>query len=391
MIPQKVLVSLIIFCSILSGIWGSYVFVTFLYPLYETPQIIVQNQQEILSEGKMTTITNFQSEVTQLVEKAGPGVVNIIIKKDVDQYRRDPFGFFSSLNTKEERQVGWGSGFFIEQSGTILTNKHVISDRSAKYVVITNDGDEYDASVVALDTITDLGVLKIENAPKKFPVLPIVADEWSVNIGQFAVAIGNALGEFQNSVSLGVISGKNRAIEAAMAGSNKTEKLTGLFQTDAAINPGNSGGPLLNLDWEVIGVNTAIASGQGLGFTIPMTAKRVKYILDSIETHGSIKRPFIGINYLDVTSDIALEWGLPYTYGWFVSLDPDAIVPGSPAEKADIQPGDLILEVDGNKVTVQSPISALIQNKIPGDTIELTIYRPKTDQEENFSLVLGEY
>jgi len=388
---QRLLVILIIFCSVLSGTLASYVFVTFLHPLYQTPDSSIVLQKEIVTEGKTTTITDLQSEVTQLVETVGEWVVNIIIKKDVDQYRRDPFGFFSSLNTKEERQVGGGSGFFIEKSGTILTNKHVISDRNAKYVVITNDGSEYDASVVALDTITDLWVLKIENTQEDFPVLPITTDEWAVNIGQFAVAIGNALWEFQNSVSLGVISGKNRSIEAAMAGSSKTEKLTGLFQTDAAINPGNSGGPLLNLEGEVIGVNTAIASGQGLGFTIPMTKKRVNYILESIQKHGSIKRPFIGINYHDVTSELALEWGLPYTYGGFIPLENDSIIPDGPADKAGIEPGDLILEVDGNKVSVQTPIPALIQNHIPGDRIELKIYRSKTDSEEIFSLVLGEY
>gem|GEM_PF-837412 len=153
---QRLLVILIIFCSIISGTLGSYVFLAFLHPLYQTSDSSVVLQKEILSEGKMTTITNFQSEITSLVDAVGPGVVNIIIKKDVDQYRRDPFGFFSSLNTKEERQVGGGSGFFIEKSGIILTNKHVISDKNAKYVVITVDGSEYDASVVTLDTITDL-------------------------------------------------------------------------------------------------------------------------------------------------------------------------------------------------------------------------------------------
>jgi len=388
---QKYIVTLIIFCSLLSGALASYVLVAFLYPLYPSQESSPVRQQEIITQGKITTVTTFQSEITDLVEKVWPGVVNIIIKKDIAQYRRDPWGFFSSLNTKEERQVWWGSGFFIEKSGVILTNKHVISDRNAKYVIITNNGAEYDASVVALDTITDLWVLKIENPQQEFPVLPITISEWSVNIGQFAVAIGNALWEFQNSVSFGVVSGKNRSIEAAMPGSNKTEKLTGLFQTDAAINPGNSGGPLLNLDGEVIGVNTAIASGQGLGFTIPMTQKRVDYILESIEKHGTIKRPFIGIHYVDVTSELVLEWWLPYTYWAFVSQEQDAIIKDGPAYRSGIQPGDLILEVDGNKISLQSPISSLIQNKIPGDIIELKIYRSNRDEEEIVSLVLWEY
>ena len=181
--------------------------------------------------------------MTQTVADSAQSIVSIVISKDLVVYRSDPWGFFQQPSGTVRRQVGGGSGFFVKKDGTILTNKHVVSDPNAQYTVILSDGSEYPAKVLGLDPVNDLAVIKIEatKTQKEFIPLPIVADTQEVHIGQFVIAVGNALAEFQNSVALGIVSGKDRSIEA------EGTQLTGLLQTDAAINPGNSGGPLLNL------------------------------------------------------------------------------------------------------------------------------------------------
>lgn len=384
----KVLITLIICSSLISWVIGSYVFLYYVSP--ELNQIITKTiTKETIKDGQIIHITDLQSEITSLISKVGPSVVNIVIKKDIDLYRRDPWWFFSEKVGSEERQVGGWSGFFVDKSGIIMTNKHVVYDSQAKYTVITNEWKEYDASVVALDPLTDLAIIKIEQPDEEFQVLPIIEDETYINIGQFAIAIGNALGEFQNSVSFGVISGKNRSIEASGNGM-RTEKLTWLLQTDTAINPGNSGGPLLNLVWEIVGINTAIAgNGQWLGFSIPLSQKRVNYILNSIEKYGSIKRPLIGVTYLPITPSFAREYGLSVEYGAYIPNESGSILPWSIAEKSGIETGDIILSVDGNEVNYQNTIQTLIQNKIPWDSIEIELLK-KSWEMKTLSLELDE-
>lgn len=384
----KVLITLIICSSLISWVIGSYVFLYYVSP--ELNQVITKTiTKETIKDGQIITVTDLQSEITNLISKVGPSVVNIIIKKDIDLYRRDPWWFFSEKVGSEERQIGGWSGFFVDKSGIIMTNKHVVYDSQAKYTVITNEWKEYDASVVALDPLTDLAIIKIEQPDEEFQVLPIIEDESYINIWQFAIAIGNALGEFQNSVSFGVISGKNRSIEASGNGM-RTEKLTWLLQTDTAINPGNSGGPLLNLVWEIVGINTAIAgNGQWLGFSIPLSQKRVNYILNSIEKYGSIKRPLIGVTYLPITPSFAREYGLSVEYGAYIPNESGSILPWSIAEKSGIETGDIILSVDGNEVNYQNTIQTLIQNKIPWDSIEIELLK-KSWEMKTLSLELDE-
>jgi len=339
----------------------------------------------------MITVTDVQSEITKLIKNVAPSVVNIIIKKDIDLYRRDPWGFFQEKVGSVQQKVGGGSGFFVTKDGLILTNKHVVSDADAKYTIITNSWKEYDAHVVAFDPLTDLAVIKVDNAPnEEFPVTPIVESDTAVNIGQFAVAIGNALGEFQNSVSFGVVSGKNRSIQASIDANNQ-EILTWLLQTDAAINPWNSGGPLIDLDGKIIGINTAIAGyWQGLGFSIPLSQKRISYILESINKYQAIKRPFIGIAYVPVTESYAQELGLNIDYGAYIPNQEWAVVPGSKAELAGLKSGDIILSIDGNKVTIENPLESLIQNKIPWENVNLEVQTASWEKKE-LSVELGEY
>lgn len=385
----KLLSFLIIVSSLISWVIWSYIFLYYISPGLNN---VITNTitTEIIKDWKNITITDLQSEITKLVKNVWPSVVNIIIKKDIDLYRRDPWGFFQEKVWSVEKQIGWWSWFFVSKDGIIMTNKHVVADTNAKYTVITSDWKEYDASVIALDPLTDLAIIKIEKSSKDFQILNVIEDEKYINIGQFAIAIWNALGEFQNSVSFWVISWKNRSIDASWD-SIWTEKLTWLLQTDTAINPGNSGGPLLNLNWEIVGINTAIAwNAQWLWFAIPLSKKRIDYILESIKKYWSIKRPFIWISYLPVNDNIASELWLKVNYWAYIPKENGSIATWSIAEKSWLKAWDVILEIDWSKINLETPISSLIQNKIPWDKIELKVLK-ESWEEKLLNLELWEY
>jgi len=386
----KILAILIILCSLISWIVWSYLFLYYITP--ELNNVITNTiTKEVIKDWKTITITDLQSEITKLVSKVWPSVVNIIIKKDLALYRSDPWWFFQEQVWNIEKQVWWWSWFFVSKDWIIMTNKHVVSDKDAKYTVITNDWKEFEASVVALDPLTDLAIIKIDNIDEKdFQVLDIIEDEKYINIWQFAIAIWNALWEFQNSVSFWVISWKNRSIETGWA-KYWIEKLTWLLQTDTAINPGNSWWPLLNLNWEIVWINTAIAwNAQWLGFSIPLSKKRINYILESIKKYWSIKRPFIWISYIPINENIATELWLKINYWAYIPNEENSIVPWSSAFKAWINPWDVILEIDKHKIDIDSPLQILIQNKIPWDKVELKILRNNW-KEEIINFELGEY
>lgn len=337
--------------------------------------------------------------VIAAVKKASPAVVSIIITKDMpvyEQYYVNPFpDFFGDefaipqLRQKgtQKQNVGGGTGFIISTDGLVLTNKHVVSDKAADYMVITNDGKKYPAKVLALDPFQDLAVIKIQVASTNFPILSL-GNSANVQIGQTVITIGNALGEFRNTVSVGVVSGLGRTINAS--GGGMTETLEDLLQTDAGINKGNSGGPLLDLKGEVIGVNVAMAEGaQNIGFAIPInTAKRD---IQQVKSLNKIVYPFLGVRYVLLTAEIQEKEGLAVGYGaWIIKGEGDneAIIPGSAADKAGIKEGDIILEADGKKVTVQNSLGTMIQQHSPGDKIVLKVLRDK--QELMIEVVLGE-
>lgn len=385
----KILSILIILSSLISWWIWSYIFLYYISP--ELNNVITNTiTNEVIKNWKTITITDLQSEITKIVKEASPSVVNIIIKKDLDLYKSDPFGFFQEkIWTIEKKVWGW-SWFFVSKDGIIMTNKHVVSDAQAKYTVITNDWEEYDTKVLALDPITDLAIIKIENPNKEFSVLKIIEDETYINIWQFAIAIWNALWEFQNSISFWVISGKNRSIEAQWL-NFWNERLTGLLQTDAAINPWNSWWPLLNINWEIVGINTAIAgNSQWLGFSIPLSNKRITYILNSINKYWVIKRPFIWVSYVEVNDWIAQELWLKVNYWVYIWKEKWSIISWSVAEKSWLKLWDMILEIDKIKINSENTIPSIIQNKIPGDKIELKVLKENWE-EKYLSLKLGEY
>ncbi|MBI2634051.1 trypsin-like peptidase domain-containing protein [Candidatus Peregrinibacteria bacterium] len=246
----------------------------------------------------------------------------------------------------------------------------MVNDEDAEYTVFLNDGSEHSAKVLASDPLNDIAILKID--AKDLPYLNF-GDSDKLMPGQTAIAIGNPLLEFENSVSVGVVSGLGRSVVAGDRFGGFSEQLEGVIQTDAAINPGNSGGPLLNLNGEVIGVNVAVASAENIAFSIP--ANLVKQIFDSVKEHGKIVRAFLGIRYVQINEKMKEANNLSVDYGVLVSKGekPEdlAVIPGSPADKAGLVENDIILEIDGKKLDGETSMARIISEKKVGDSIKL--------------------
>lgn len=348
-----------------------------------------------------------ESSFTQAIEKIRPSVVSVILSKNIqiggqsfngiDPFMNDPFfrQFFGgnspfvtpqpqqkNSSEKKKQRVGGGSGFIVTKEGLVVTNRHVVDDPDADYIVVLSDGQEFPAKLVSKDSLNDLAVIQIlpkQGESKIPPLTPVVfGDSANLKVGQRVLAIGNALSEYQNTVTSGIVSGIGRQIVAG-DGRGSSEALFGLLQTDAAINPGNSGGPLVNLAGEVIGVNVAVAaSANGISFAIPVND--VKPVVESVEKTGKIVRPILGARYMLLTEDRAKELLLKgVTHGaLLVSGDESqgefAVVPGGAAEKAGLKKGDVILQVEGKDITPEYGLQESIRNKKPGDTVPMKVW-----------------
>jgi serine protease Do len=366
----------------------------------ELPQI------ERIIEKEYLPQTSQEEAIIKAVENAGPAVVNIVVTKDVpivEQYFYNPFEEFEQFfgepfqfqvpqyreKGTEKQEVGGGTGFIVSRDGLILTNKHVVFDEEAEYTVFTNDGEKYSAKVLARDPIQDIAVIKIEEAGelKSFPIVEL-GDSDKLQAGQTVIAIGNALGEFRNTVSVGVVSGLGRTITAS--GGSFVETLEDVIQTDAAINSGNSGGPLLNLKGQVIGINTAmVRDAQNIGFAVPIN--QAKRGLEQVKTLGKIVYPFLGIRYVLITEEIKEQNDLPVNYGaWLVkaSEEEPAVQPDSSAQKAGLQENDIILEFNGEKITSENSLAKIIVKYNPQDKVDLKVLR--NGQEKILPVILGE-
>lgn len=306
------------------------------------------------------------SAVIDAAKKVSPAVVSISTSQKVQDY----FGHVSDQTT------GGGTGFIITSDGLIVTNKHVV-EGSTGYKVVLNDGRIFDATVQATDAYNDLAVIKID--AKDLPTVELGSSD-DLQVGQYVIAVGNALGQFKNSVTLGVVSATHRNLEASGTVSG-TEKLSDLIQTDAAINPGNSGGPLVNINGQVVGINTAIAStgggSIGLGFALPINS--VRAAIDSVRKTGEIIRPYLGVRYIPVTKTLQQLNKLTVDYGALVTrgatADELAVLPGSPADKAGIQENDIILDVNGDRIDQNSSLTDRLSKYHVGDEISLKILR----------------
>lgn len=320
------------------------------------------------------TINNVQDSVVSIIVKR-----KLNIRRYGSPFFGDPFqdesGDDSDGFSTREFFVGGGSGFIISTDGYVLTNRHVVNDIGADYTVILHDGTELPAQVIARDPYQDIAVIKVDSTGKDLQFQPVrFGTSADIRVGEKVIAIGNALSQFENTVTTGIISALGRNI-VAVDGMRGVEEISNLLQTDAAINPGNSGGPLVNIRGEVIGMNTAIARGaNGIGFAIPVD--ELKAVAESVMKHGEIVRPFLGIRYQMITPDNANDLGVDLDYGALVSTGQEgesAVIADSPADKAGIREGDIILEIDGEKVTSVHDIRMVIMQKNVGDEIELKI------------------
>ena len=354
-----------------------------------------QNDSEKVTERILEKQTIFSQEsfVVEAVKKSNPAVVSIIISKEVPKYeayidpnqQQNPFGdLFPGFSFNipqyrqkgtEKKQIGGGSGFFVSSDGLIVTNKHVVDQKDVEYTVFTNDSKKHVARVIARDPVLDIALIKVDPpAGGGFPYLSLGNSD-TLEIGQSVIAIGNALAEFRNTVSVGVVSGLARSITASSAG-GVTEFLDHVIQTDAAINPGNSGGPLLDLKGKVIGVNVAVAQGsQNIGFALPIN--RVKGAIESVKSTGKIVRPYLGLRYVAINADMQAKNNLTVDYGVLVkagaNADELAVIPGSPADKAGIVENDIILEIDGVKLDSKTSLVSVIRGKKIGQIIDLKV------------------
>ena len=329
-------------------------------------------------------VTESDAMIVDTIEKSMPGVVSIIISKDVPKLQRfqSPFGGFpfffenpsdnNGNSGSEKKQIGSGSGFFVSSDGLIVTNKHVVSDLQAEYTVLVGE-ESYPAVVLARDPSNDIALLKIEGS--EFTALPL-GDSEALKVGETVLAVGNPLGEFANSVSRGIISGLKRTLMAG-TGRGDSEQLLGIIQTDAAINPGNSGGPLLNISGEVVGINVAMAQGaENIGFAIPIN--QVKKVIDQVKTTGKISTAYLGVRYVPIDEQLKKDADLPFDSGVLIArgetIRDFAVMPGSPADKAGLMENDIILEINGTKIDADHSLVSLLSQYAPGEEVTLRVW-----------------
>lgn len=363
-----------------SGFWG--LNWDFLGRFVKLPAI--KKAETILEGNDRVRVTTEESVIIDVVDKVSPSVVTIGIhktRKIGDLFEFDPFDPFTPFQRRpgksEEIEQDIGSGFIVGTDGLIVTNKHVVADTEATYKVITKDDKTYDVTRIYRDPSNDMAILKINTTG-----LPVVqmGDSDKIKVGQLAIAIGTALGEFRNTVTTGVVSGVGRGITAGSPFENSGERLDNVIQTDAAINPGNSGGPLLNSSGQVIGVNVAVsAAGQNIGFALPINV--VKDALANFNQTGQFNRPYLGVQYRMIGRQMAILNELPE--GAYV-MD---VVADTPARKAGVKAEDIITKVNGEKLTESNDLAKVIGKKKVGDTITLTIWRD--EKEITVSVVLG--
>ena len=331
-------------------------------------QISRDSNSANFTEGSITSIANAVSK----------SVVSIVTSTDQKS-------FFSNETTS---QTAAGTGFILSSDGYIATNKHVVSGAS-KIGVILDDGTAYeDVELVGTDPLNDFAIIKINNVNNLSPVK--LGDSKTTSAGQQVVAIGNALGAYQNSVTSGIISGKGRSLTATDSGRTQYETLSDMIQTDAAINGGNSGGPLVNAAGEVIGINTAYASqGNNVGFAIPISS--VKGIIKNVLSGKGFERAVIGVRYINLTPTIAKEKNLSVTRGALIasSKNNKAIISGSAGDKAGLKENDIITAVNSTEIGSSGSLSSLIGEYSVGDTVKITVVRG--GKTETLELTLAAY
>ena len=333
-------------------------------------------QSGVSDQGSNVVISQKEADLVGLVEKTSPTVVSIVTSQVSGQ------GFF------QQEVEGAGTGIVISEDGYILTNKHVISEARSVQVVMSDGTRHSDVTVVGSDPLNDIAFLKIKNVSDL--KVATLGDSGAMRVGQDVIAIGNSLGQYQNTVTSGIVSGLGRPVTAASSELNsRVESLTDLLQTDAAINPGNSGGPLINSAGQVVGINTAIAAdAQGIGFAIPINA--AKGMIRGVIANGKVEKAYLGVQYVAITPDVRTQYKLSVDQGALVrSGSGSAVESNGPADKAGIKDGDIITKVNEKSVGNQGGLGSLVAEFMPGEKVTLTIIRDGKEQQK--TLTLGAY
>jgi serine protease Do len=362
----KVLAIVMLFIlSISSGLFGAWLFTRSHGSDVQTQQVVLKSQSQLLSG---------------IAKNVGQSVVSV----EVTSTSSLNSGFLGMGQFADTQQQSAGTGIILDKNGLIITNRHVVPAGTQRVNVVLSDGTRFENVEVVGRTNSqdslDIAFLKITDTKGKTLVPAQIGDSGKVAVGDSVVAIGNALGQFQNTVTSGIISGHGRSVQASSDGSSSdAENLEDLFQTDAAINEGNSGGPLVNLDGQVIGINTAVASGdaQNIGFAIPIND--VSGLIKSVKQTGKLQRPYLGVVYVSLTDDIAKQYSLKATRGAYIPpqnvLGQDTIVNGGPADKAGIKEGDIITKVNGQAIDDKNSVTSVLGRYSVGDAVTLTIQR----------------
>lgn len=384
-----ILLAITVFISALFGGLGGF----FVDQHFSLSSSLIPAAQEV--DKNIVKMIEEESSAISVVNKVTPAVVSIVVQKplkDLTPVERYSHGLnsYSSQGEDPDRLIdlSFGTGFFVSTDGYLVTNRHVADDDSFVFSVVTNDDQEFTAEFVAADPLLDIAILKIGG--ENFSAV-IFGDSDKIQVGQTVIAIGNALSQYQNTVTKGIVSGINRRV-SAYDFDQGSEIIEGAIQTDAAINPGNSGGPLINLLGEVIGMNTAINSdGQGLGFAIPIN--EVKQAVESVRQNNRIVRPYLGVRFVMIDKDYAEEKKLSVNQGALIVSgyysDEPAVVADSPAEKAGLLENDLVIKVNGEDLNEENSLSKVIRHYAPNDTVVLTVLRNTETLE--ISVILEEF
>ncbi len=327
-----------------------------------------------------------KSPIIEIARRVCPAVITVIVSRDLpkaENFYSFPYGDKEYMMPKmgkgqkskvEKTKIGGGSGFIVSENGYVMTSNHVVSDASCDYTVVLDPKHKYPVKVLSRNPINDTAVLKIEG--ERFPFLEM-ADSDKIELGEEVVAVGNALGEFTDTLSAGIVSGLSRFITAFGGMNNQMQNLRGLIQTDAAINPGNSGGPLINMEGQVIGINTAmIAGAQNIGFAIPINY--AKKDLAEVKKYGKIIMPFLGIKYVLISKEMAETNKLPVTDGAIVvreALGEPPVIKGSAADKAGVKEWDILLDCNNERITSKNPLADILQKCKIGEATTMCILR----------------
>jgi serine protease Do len=357
----------IIIGGLLGGILGNYI-------VFKNPSVFPWSKVSYVTTGNSNTgsgetlylgsgVTSYQNAVENVVGLVSPSVVRIVSTQQV----LNPF-FLQTVP-----QQGLGSGVIIGSDGLILTNNHVIADANQIEVTLSN-GKTYKGTVVGADPSSDVALVKIDASNLPYVTLGISS---ALKVGQFVVAIGNPYG-LDHTVTTGVISALERNIDV----NNST--MYGVIQTDAAINPGNSGGPLVDLNGNVIGINSMIYSGaEGLGFAV--SSDTCTKVINSILKTGSMQWPYLGVSVATMTEDVASSEGIPYVAGAFVA----SVSVNSPASKAGIAKDDIIVSIDGTKIITADQLVTAIRAHSVGDKINIELVRPNSSNPVTLDVTLA--